>query len=172
MHDIQLKKIKVAEFLSEETTAFTAEIYIDSKKVGYCKNDGQGGCTDYYGYTKEDNQLIRECEDEFKQLPLKESQAFGSSFKFQPTFEDRLDELLEAHFVAKDEKKFEKSMETAILFGTEQNFSEHFWKYTGTKKRVPLQLVGLSAIQQKVDELKKTDGKILNTNLEKLGVKI
>ena len=43
--DIQLKSIKFSEHLSEETNAFTANLYVDGKKIGYCRNDGRGGNT-------------------------------------------------------------------------------------------------------------------------------
>jgi hypothetical protein len=40
---IQLKNVKVAWNMSEETTAFTATLYIDGAKVAYVKNEGTGG---------------------------------------------------------------------------------------------------------------------------------
>lgn len=45
---IELKNLKVYPRLSEETTAFTATVYADGKKVGEAKNDGHGGCNIYY----------------------------------------------------------------------------------------------------------------------------
>ncbi len=33
--------------MSEETNCFVADLYINGKKIGYVKNDGRGGCTDY-----------------------------------------------------------------------------------------------------------------------------
>lgn len=40
---VELKNVKIAEFLSEETTAFTATLYIDGKRTGMVRNDGRGG---------------------------------------------------------------------------------------------------------------------------------
>ena len=40
---IDIKNLKVAEFLSEETVAFSASLYWDGKKVGEASNDGHGG---------------------------------------------------------------------------------------------------------------------------------
>lgn len=45
---LQLKKVKVYNELSEETICFTAELYVDSKKVAKMKNDGCGGSTVVY----------------------------------------------------------------------------------------------------------------------------
>lgn len=40
-----LSGLKIAEYLSEETTAFAAKITKNGKVVGYAKNDGHGGST-------------------------------------------------------------------------------------------------------------------------------
>ena len=50
--NITLKNLKIARHLSEETTAFTATIYVDGMSVGHVKNDGQGG-SNSYGLTRE-----------------------------------------------------------------------------------------------------------------------
>lgn len=42
------KKMDVALNLSEETTAFTADIYMDGKRIGSAQNDGHGGNTFLY----------------------------------------------------------------------------------------------------------------------------
>lgn len=41
--ELQLKKLKVSASLSEETLAFTADVYLDGRLVGRAKNDGGGG---------------------------------------------------------------------------------------------------------------------------------
>lgn len=46
--NIILKNLKIAKFLSEETLAFTATIYVDGKKVGEVSNDGHGGPNRYH----------------------------------------------------------------------------------------------------------------------------
>ena len=40
---MELRKIKYSESLSEETPAFTCEIWENGKLVAYCRNEGQGG---------------------------------------------------------------------------------------------------------------------------------
>ena len=42
---VQLKRLQICANLSEETTAFTADVWIDGKKAGWAKNDGHGGAT-------------------------------------------------------------------------------------------------------------------------------
>jgi hypothetical protein len=39
----QLKKVKIARFLSEETTAFTAQLWVDGEYIADLSNDGHGG---------------------------------------------------------------------------------------------------------------------------------
>lgn len=42
---LSVKKMNVAINLSRETTAFTADIYLDGQKIGKAINDGNGGAT-------------------------------------------------------------------------------------------------------------------------------
>ena len=44
MH-IELRRLKVFEEMSRETTAFTAELWVDGTKLGRAMNDGGGGAT-------------------------------------------------------------------------------------------------------------------------------
>jgi len=45
---ITLKNLKIAAFLSQETTAFSATVYVDGVKAGTASNDGHGGSNNYY----------------------------------------------------------------------------------------------------------------------------
>jgi hypothetical protein len=42
---IELKRFTTNARLSQETTAFAADVWIDGKKAGYAENDGHGGAT-------------------------------------------------------------------------------------------------------------------------------
>ncbi len=42
---VELKNLKVHQDMSEETTCFSATIYIDGKKAGNAENSGKGACT-------------------------------------------------------------------------------------------------------------------------------
>lgn len=48
MPKIEIKNVKYAAFASEETHCFSAVVYIDGKRAFGVKNDGHGGCDDYY----------------------------------------------------------------------------------------------------------------------------
>jgi hypothetical protein len=166
---VELKKISFNERMSEETNCFTADLYINGRKVGECKNEGHGGCTDYHGDTKEDNVLIAKAEAYYKSLPKVKDEKYN--FEYQPTLEGAIDEQLEEYLKAKERKRFEKYMVDAILFGVPNGYS-----YTRIRFKVPLSKINPLALQQKVNEIKKkecTNGVvILNTNLEALGINI
>jgi hypothetical protein len=177
---IELKRISFSERMSEETSCFVADIYIDGKKVGSCKNDGRGGCTEYHGNTKADNELIEKAEEYCKTLPKIKS-SLGVPFgvlEYDMTFEGVIDDLLEAHLKAKDLQKFNKKMQkhyaTAICYGKKLDngcdFATTFWKGR-TLAQVPL--VNLQETYDKIKAFKLQKGDvILNDNLEALGVKL
>ena len=49
---VEIKNVVHATNMSEETNAFTADLWVDGKKTGGAKNDGRGGCTDYWANGK------------------------------------------------------------------------------------------------------------------------
>jgi hypothetical protein len=46
---IELKNLKINERLSEETTCFSATVYVDGKRAFEAANRGHGGCNEYRG---------------------------------------------------------------------------------------------------------------------------
>jgi len=58
---IELKNLKIAAHLSEETTAYSATIHVDGKRAFDARNDGHGGADHYHpllGYTGPSEQEI------------------------------------------------------------------------------------------------------------------
>jgi hypothetical protein len=41
---IEMRKLRVHKDMSEETTCFSAELFIDGRRVAHVSNDGHGGC--------------------------------------------------------------------------------------------------------------------------------
>lgn len=166
---IELKKIEYNERMSEETLCFVADLYINGKKVGYCKNDGRGGCTDYNGHTKEDNQIIADAENYCKTLP--KAKVDGYDFEYQPTLESMIDDQFTLWLKKREEKKMQKLMETAILIG-----KPNAGIYSYFKQKRKLYEFPVNQLQEFINKIKTkhcTDGKvILNTNLTKLGINI
>jgi len=170
---IELKKIKIAEHMSEETTAFTAEIYIDGVNAGYAKNDGRGGMTDYTHHYSENKakieanrKLIEQAENYCLSLPPID---YGT-FKIDMNLEHFIDNLIEDEIKKKDKNKFEKKMINHIMWGVPGSSS-----YVQVKLPKPITHYTLPAIQKAIDTYKKGFKKgeqFLNTNLEALGVKL
>lgn len=165
---IELKKISVNERMSQETTMFIADLYIDGRKVGYCRNEGCGGCTDYhgdtsstFGYTNINNELIAKAEAYCKTLP---DVKFGD-MTWKQSLEGVIDELVEEHLKAKEQKKIQKLYTTAIVFGMPNGCSYRYLNFKRPLTELPI--VALKAHVAKIinTSLKKGE-QILNTNFK------
>lgn len=96
---IELKSFKHYAGMSEETNAFTANVYINNKLTAYAKNDGHGGCT-YYSITSTDNETrdrLKSAEEYCKNLPdivtdIKTKD--GSFFSYKQNLEHYIDQLV------------------------------------------------------------------------------
>lgn len=157
---IELKKLSVNLRMSEETTMFIADLYINGKKVGWCRNEGNGGSTYYNGNTKEDNEIIRDAEVYCKTLP----KVKYHDMEWEQSLEGVIDEQVENYLKAKEEKKMQKLFLTAIVIGKPNGFN---YKYINFKR--PLSEVGLTKITFYVAKLNSectTGEQILNTNLK------
>ncbi len=148
---VKLKKIKVAEYLSQETTAFAADLYIDGEMVGYCQNDGHGGSTSYSGNNTENIAIIKKAELWAASLP---AQKFSWG-EIKSSLEGVIDDLLTAHLIVKDREKFnkklQKSMLTGIVFGTDNEYSVITWKGFTIEKLLNTPK-GVEAIKKAINE--------------------
>jgi len=170
---IELKKISVYERLSEETTAFNAEIYADGVNIGYAKNDGQGGCTWYHAHEGKQD-LMKKAEEYAKSLPPMKFKLYegGQEHSIDMNMEHLIDNLLTEYLTERDNKKFfkkrEKDMINNIVFG---NPNELRYRLIGWK--VSLDVIrgmnnGEAKIKEVIARVKgelKEGEKILNTNL-------
>lgn len=150
---IEIKNIKVADTLTEETTAFTADIFVDGKKVGYARNDGRGGCTDYNRYPGDGNmEAIKKAEEYCKTLPDKIYPAmFGSpGFSVKMNLETFIDDAIEKHLDKKDKAKLEKKMVDHLMWGVPNGTS-----YKQVKFNLPLSKINPLQLQVFVNKYKK-----------------
>jgi len=159
---IELKKISFNERMSEETNCFIADLYINGKKVGYVKNDGRGGCTDYYGDSPESNVLIREAEAYCKTLPKVRVEEYD--FEFQPTLESMIDEEFEKYLKTKADKKMEKLFLTAIVVGKPNGNSYRYINFKQPLSAIPMSKL-VFYVAKIVSECKDKEV-LLNTNLK------
>jgi hypothetical protein len=168
--NIQIKNIKVYNALSEETTCFTADVFVNGKKIAYAKNDGRGGSTYYNHYNREDRPALEAAEEFAKTLP---STTYNGSFGelvIESTLETIIDDAIDAFEKNKDKKKMEKEMEASILIGKPNGFS---YRVFGFKGKIKLKSVSPESLQKLIDYAKSNmrEGEvILNTNLKDLQV--
>jgi hypothetical protein len=164
---IELKKIKFSEHLSEETNAFTAEIYINGKNAGYAKNDGQGGCTFYHAY-EGNRELIEQAEQHCLTLPPIN---YGT-FQIDMNLENKIDQLFEEWLKAKDEAKLNKKLQKDMLDGlcikTNGGYEKLTWK-SGKITFTIAQMIrvenGKKMLRDKISEIRGEGKQILNTNI-------
>jgi len=158
---IELKNVKFSEAMSEETNAFTANLYINGRNIGYCKNQGHGGCTDYNANSPEDRKVIAEAEAYCKAQPDID---FGT-FSVPNNLEHTIDLLFEDWLKAT--KKQERKMQTCILVGVPNSNSYGVYNFKRPLSEVPVGQLNASILR--IKSKLETGEVILNTNLKALG---
>jgi len=109
--NVEIKNIKISLGNSDETYCFNADIYADGKKVGYAKNNGRGGNTDYNRYPKFSYDDIRDIENYFKSMPCKEYTLNNEIFKMNYSLENFIDEAVEKKLAERDAARLKNRME-------------------------------------------------------------
>lgn len=169
---IELKKIKVFNSLSEETTAFTADVYVDGVKCAYARNDGRGGCTNYNRYENK-MELLRHAEAFCKTLPSKKYD-FG---EFEMNLETFIDDALYEHIKSKEDEKFTKKInklcETNIVYGNLSSNTVYKIGFKGSPKlddikKTEYGRMQLKTLLQKTSKELKEGEIIFNKNLDNL----
>jgi hypothetical protein len=163
---IELKSLKHYEALSDETNAFSANLYVDGKLAATCKDDGCGGEIEFYPV---DRELLTKAENYCKTLPdVTFPRAGGGEFSLEMTLELFVGEIVEKSLreigMKKFRKRMEKDFQKSICFGTDTEYRTVTWK-NQTVTQMLTHPMGIVTIQKKVDELKQRGETILNTNL-------
>jgi hypothetical protein len=169
---IELKKLKVFEEMSEETTAFVADLWINGKKVAYCKNDGHGGCTFYNAYP-EQRELLAEAEAYCQSLPPHVTEFMGKEMSIEQNLEFVIDCLVSE----KENEKFIKARDKACIknfvYGIKNQYSMRGWKKIKSLGEIPR--VHLQRVYDEIkEEIKDSDMEIFNSKeqLESLGIRL
>jgi hypothetical protein len=93
---IELKRFATNARLSQETTAFAADIWVDSKKAGHAENDGHGGAT----IVRLDPVIRDQVEARGKTLVPDEIKGYASGVEWI------VDQLVEAEIQKRSNKSF------------------------------------------------------------------
>lgn len=97
---IELKRFTTNARLSQETTAFAADVWVDDKKVGHAENDGHGGATNVHL----DPSVRDKVEAYGKTLVPDDYKAFTSGAEWL------VDQLVEAELQRRDDAKLAKKL--------------------------------------------------------------
>lgn len=119
---IELKSINVHLGLSEETYAYTANLYIDGKYKGQVSNEGHGGCDrDPLTHTE----LAALNERIAATMPVEKVDLGGHTFDHKPTLESICGDLVADHLIRKDLKR---AMARKALYVLDGKLMESGWK--------------------------------------------
>src|SRR5215831_3230353 len=101
--NVELKRFTTNARLSQETTAFAADVWVDGKKVGWAKNEGCGGAT----LVHLDPSVRDQVETHGKALVPAEYARFTSGAEWI------VDQLVEAELQKRSDKSFAKKIANA-----------------------------------------------------------
>ncbi|MGB3108307.1 hypothetical protein [Sphingobacterium siyangense] len=171
---IELKRIQHSQQFSEETLAFTANLYINGAHAGYAKNNGRGGATFYSPKDQEGKVLIREAEEYCKGLqPTGQSDNNSlDGLSNDMDLEQYIDDLVNNHIEKKEIAKFNAKMNKIMLKGIVYGIPDQ--SYSGFIYAVPMiKLLAFSQgpeivlkdLTEKVLPSLKEGQKLLNTNI-------
>lgn len=173
--NIELRNIKIYEKLSEETIAFSANIYINGVNAGQADNTGHGGPTSYGYNSAKGKKLLDEAEAYCQTLPaevLHDTPSKGKTVTIQMNLENYIDNLVSAHqqkkYLEKFHKRMNKDQQYAIIFGiADQQYRKLKFPLPLTEMlKLPKGIAAIKkAIQEDIFPRLKDGEKILNTNL-------
>ena len=171
---IEVKNIKINKSFSQETVCFKADVYVDNVKVAWCKNDGNGGNTNYGAYSEDKQAILAKVEAYAKTLPAKKFQDFELDSSLENIIDDAVDNEFNQREKASASKKIDKLTINNIVFGpVDKSYykSLGFGKYT--LEQVMKSTNGPAAMEKLITRVKsemKPNEIIFNNNLEKLGI--
>lgn len=159
--EITMKSVKFSEALSQETNAFTANLYVDGKKVGYIRNEGHGGETMVQPIDGNSRAKFKEAEEYCKSLP---PYTYGDpKIEIPMNLSMYVDDLMEKWLKEKEAKKIAKKMNTRLMWGVPNSNS-----YKEVNYKRPLASIPKADMQREIDNWKSEfrDGEVFfNTNL-------
>lgn len=123
---IELKSIKYAAFASEETSCYSAALWVDGKKIGDVSNNGHGGCDNFHG-----DQAAYRLADQWccANLLTRQYTIEKDGFDAAPSpqdLEELCGELLNDHLIAKDLAKALNSKALFTIPGREGLFTKAY----------------------------------------------
>lgn len=169
---IELKNIQYSEKLSEETNAFSANLFIEGIKAGTASNRGHGGPTSYKADDKNGKMLIDKAEVYCKSLPPEKFSEGGRDHELKMDLEMYIDNMLGKYLQEKEMHKFQRKLEKAMVMGIVAGVPDRsfeVWQFTLPIEKILQRPEGPEIIKNTIikDVIPVlTEGKIiLNTNI-------
>lgn len=160
---VVLKNVKYYESISEETNAFTANVYVDGKLCGFAKNDGHGGDT-YVSANPDQRELFEKVSEFLKTQPDVNIGTEEKPYYIKNCLDSKADELFEKWLRAKEEKKIQNHCKKGLVYKTPEGYEVAKWgKYT-----IDFMLLHPSLNKVLYDAVKEAKDKgyeIVNTNI-------
>lgn len=180
---VEVKSVRFHE--GHEGQGVNADVYINGVKTYHVLDDGNGGCLmiNLLAYGSKNPELVKamatELHDYIESLPekpldfghgvIKDDQ--GNVRMYKISLEDYINELLYAYERKKEQKKIEKLMQTALLFGIPNGGSYRYYQFKKPLSEIPVQHLQ-TRLNVLVMENCKKGIQVLNTNLKELGLVI
>jgi hypothetical protein len=160
---VTLKSVKFFERMSEETNAFTADVFVNGKKCGYAKNNGHGGNTDVSAYP-EQRVLFNEGEDFLTKQPQLNIGSETNPFMIDCDMESTVDNLFEKWLETREEKKMIKNYEKGLVLERPNGYGIVTWRGFTVKGLLEHEK-GQEMLKKAIIRLKSEGEVILNTNI-------
>jgi hypothetical protein len=156
---LELKAIKFYEKLSEETNAFSANLYVNGKKAAECSNRGHGGENEVNAF---DVELVRQAENHCESLPPIKTENFTLDMDLVMWIGEEV-----SNFIVQKELKKNFNKGLCITKDKKSNkYSIISWKGF-TLSKVLKQPNGINLVRKQILKYKSEGYTILNTNLPK-----
>ena len=123
---LEMKNVKFAEFASEETNCYSADIFVNGKKAIHVSNNGHGGC-DYQTPIKPFSHTVVEEVNEWCKNNL--PKWGGKEYEFDADLESWCGDKLNLHLIS---KKLKRLLKKKVLFVNPKDNAiyEMGWKKT------------------------------------------
>lgn len=118
---LELKKVKISLSQSEETMAFTSELYVDGIHAAHVSNAGHGGANRIITCDKESDLLINQAKVFCKTLPSVHDEGMELSMNLEFWISLEVGKISE-------QKEIEKKQKKCILIGDDKGTLTRYFK--------------------------------------------
>jgi hypothetical protein len=124
---LELKKIKVCKWASEETHCYQATLFRDGVPIIEVSNDGHGGSDSQWAIKPFENNIIDEVEEWCKKN-LPKWKGYNNEM-YNTDLEIWCNQQVNKHLVEKDlQRSFKKDLKSKILFVENKQLRQFTWK--------------------------------------------